>query len=68
MDTLDDETLRRVSARHSTRISRTPGIIHIGRPAAQGHLFRRVLHLVRDADSHRLAVPRSLGARTAPTA
>jgi putative ATP-binding cassette transporter len=66
MDTLDDETLLRVSEAFDKDLPGT-GIIHIGRPAAQGHLFRRVLHLVRDADSRRLAAPRNPGARRAPT-
>ncbi len=65
MDTLDDETLRRVSEAFDSDLPGT-GIIHIGSASAQGHLFRRVLHLVRDTDAHRLALPRSLGARTAP--
>jgi putative ATP-binding cassette transporter len=67
MDTLDDETLRRVTEAFDKDLPGT-GIIHIGRPATQGHLFQRVLHLVRDTDAHRLAVPRNLGARTAPAA
>ena len=61
MDTLDDETLLRVSEAFDKDLPGT-GIIHIGRPATQGHLFPRVLHLVRDADSHRLAAPRDPGA------
>jgi len=66
MDTLDDETLRRISEAFDKDLPGT-GIIHIGRPATQGHLFRRVLHLVRDADSHRLSAPRNPGARSVPT-
>ncbi|MGP0056554.1 MAG: ABC transporter ATP-binding protein/permease [Steroidobacteraceae bacterium] len=65
MDTLDDDTLRRVSEAFDKDLPGT-GIIHIGRPAAQGHLFRRVLHLVRDPGTHCLPAPRILGARTEP--
>jgi putative ATP-binding cassette transporter len=62
MDTLDDDTLRRVNEAFDKDLPGT-GIIHIGRPAAQGHLFRRVLHLVKDTEAHRLAAPVNLGAR-----
>jgi putative ATP-binding cassette transporter len=62
MDTLDDDTLRRITEAFDKDLPAT-GIIHIGRPAAQGHLFRRVLHLVKDTEAHRLAAPVNLGAR-----
>jgi len=53
LDSLDDETLERVSQVLNQDLEHT-GVIYIGRAEMQDGLFSRVLHLVKDAAARRL--------------
>jgi putative ATP-binding cassette transporter len=54
LDTLDAPTLKRAVEILTQDLPKT-GIIYIGSQPADQHLFGRVVHLVKDADSRRLA-------------
>lgn len=54
LDALDDHTLERVIDVLGKDLRHT-GIIHIGRATAHDRLFGRVLHLVKDPETRRLA-------------
>ncbi|MGH8208131.1 MAG: ATP-binding cassette domain-containing protein, partial [Steroidobacteraceae bacterium] len=53
LDSLDDESLQRVSEMLTKDLQRT-GIIYIGRVETQSRLFSRVLHLIKDPATRRL--------------
>jgi putative ATP-binding cassette transporter len=53
LDSLDDESLQRVSEVLRQDLART-GIIYIGRAEQQDGLFSRVVHLVKDSGLRRL--------------
>jgi putative ATP-binding cassette transporter len=68
LDTLDEDTLARVSDVLASDFAGA-GIIHIGRSGAADRVFTRVLHLVKDPMSRRLSVASSArGAATANAA
>jgi len=64
LDTLDEDTRRRVGEVILTDLART-GVVHIGRAAAADHLFGRVLHLVKDSEGRCLAAQRTLDVQIA---
>jgi putative ATP-binding cassette transporter len=51
---LDGATLKRAVDVFAKELAHT-GVIYIGTPDADEHLFGRVLHLIKDADSRKLA-------------
>jgi putative ATP-binding cassette transporter len=51
---LDAATLKRAVDVFAKELAQT-GVIYIGSPDADEHLFGRVLHLIKDADSRKLA-------------
>jgi putative ATP-binding cassette transporter len=53
LDTLDDDLRRKVSDVIAKDLAGS-AVIHIGRSAAHGDLFGRVLHLVKDPEARRL--------------
>lgn len=50
LDSVDDETHERIVAMLARDLKDT-GIIHIGKAEAHDHVFKRVLHLVKDPDT-----------------
>ena len=65
LDTLDDETRRRVSDVIVKDLAGS-GVIHIGHTALHSDLFGRVLHLVKDPEARRLRPMGSLESSTLP--
>jgi putative ATP-binding cassette transporter len=53
LDSLDDESLQRVTEVLTKDLART-GIIYIGRAEHKDGLFSRVVHLVKDSSTRRL--------------
>jgi putative ATP-binding cassette transporter len=56
LDSLDDDDLQRVAAIFQKELPQT-GVIHIGRSQTHTQVFSRVLHLIKDPDTHRLPTP-----------
>jgi putative ATP-binding cassette transporter len=63
LDALEDDARERIADIFVKDLPRT-GVIHIGRAEEHGHLFSRVLHLVKDPGLRRLA---GVDAATAPS-
>jgi putative ATP-binding cassette transporter len=61
LDALDEEDLLRVAAIFSKELPQT-AVIHIGRSQTHNQVFSRVLHLIKDPDTHRLPTPAILPA------
>jgi vitamin B12/bleomycin/antimicrobial peptide transport system ATP-binding/permease protein len=64
LDTLDEDTLQRISEIFGKELAHT-GVIYIGRAGANDRLFGRVLHLVKDHEARPLAPRRALAAAQA---
>jgi putative ATP-binding cassette transporter len=54
LDSIEEATHQRVVEMLAKELKHT-GVIHIGRQQAHDHLFKRVLHLVKDPGTHTLA-------------
>jgi vitamin B12/bleomycin/antimicrobial peptide transport system ATP-binding/permease protein len=54
LDSIEDSTHERVVDMLAKDLKDT-GVIHIGKSEAHDHVFKRVLHLVKDPDTHNLA-------------
>lgn len=59
LDSIDDSTHERIVAMLAKDLKQT-GIIHIGKKEAHDHIFSRVLHLVKDPETHNLAPRRAM--------
>ncbi|TMJ35516.1 MAG: ABC transporter ATP-binding protein/permease [Alphaproteobacteria bacterium] len=59
LDTLDDRTHERICALLAKDLKKT-GVIHIGKTETHDHIFKRVLHLVKDPETHNLAPRRPM--------
>jgi putative ATP-binding cassette transporter len=59
LDSVDDETHERIVAMLARDLKDT-GIIHIGKAEAHDHVFKRVLHLVKDPDTRCLPERREM--------
>jgi putative ATP-binding cassette transporter len=56
LDALDEDDLLRVAAIFAKELPQT-AVIHIGRSELHNQVFSRVLHLIKDPDTHRLPMP-----------
>ena len=56
LDSLDEDDLQRVAAIFHHELPQT-AVIHIGRSQTHNQVFSRVLHLIKDPDTHRLPAP-----------